>query len=160
SDKSFHWIHVQTEDEEKLKNVQSQFDLPDYVMQSARDQREISRMEYWEQDNRTIPNLVILKYPVKVEGQLGCEEYVTYPIVIITFKKTIITIAQTDVPFLTDTQQKHYLELKTVDRDYFILSLIWNIGTEYMECLKEVDQRMKELEQQLQDSTDTEQLYG
>lgn len=159
-EKAFTWIHVRTDDIEKMNMLQDEFDLPEYVIESARDTKEVSRLEHWDKELEGIPNLLILKYPQRRKGQLDWDEYITLPIVILVFPDTIITMAQTEVAFLLEAEKGRFRKLEAVDRDYFILTLIWNIGAEYIYCLNEINDRMDLLERQLQKSTETDQLFG
>src|SRR5699024_10452220 len=48
----------------------------------------------------------------------------------------------------------------TWDRDYFIFSLIWKIGAEYIDCLTEINKRMDKLENKMTVSTQSDLLFG
>ena len=160
AENSFKWIHIQTNDLKKMEELQKEYELPDYIIESAQDLNEVSRMEYWDRDSKMIPNVLILRYPHKQMGLLGWEEFITHPIVIIVYKHAILTFTQTEAPFLTQTSEVRFRPLEQTDKDYFILSLIWNIGAEYIYFLDEINQRMGLLEGKLKKSTETNQLFG
>lgn len=156
----FRWIHVVTSDTKKMNEIQAEFDLPEYIMESALDPNEVSRTEYWQGHTDRIPDVLILKYPHEQMGALGWMEYTTHPIVILVYEDTIITLTQTEAPFITLIGRTRFQPLEPSDKDFFILSLIWNIGAEYLYYLKEIDKKMRRLEAQLQKSTESNQLFG
>src|SRR5699024_7539860 len=140
--KTFRWIHTFTQNKEEMKEVSKKHKIPDYVIESAGDPNEVPRREHWDINRSQIPDLLILKYPYKIQGDLGYEEYVTLPLTIITLEETVLTFSQTEVLFLTDFPEKNIFSSEIWDRDYFILSLIWKIGAEYIDCLTEINERV------------------
>lgn len=158
---AFQWIHVTiNEEEDKLKEIANKYDLPPFIVDNAQDRWEVSRVEYWDRKPNEIPNLFVLQYPHRVKDNPDIIEYETLPITLIVFESTIITLTQEKAPFLHKNDRYRYMELETTDQEYFILSLVWNIGAEYLYCLEQIYTEINHLEDTLDRSTHTKQLYG
>lgn len=157
---AFKWIHVPTYDSHTLLTIQKDYNIPSHIIESALDSKEFARMDYWDEQEEGIPNLIILRYPHKKIGNLGWIEYETIPLTILVYENTIITFAPTELDFDEHEEEFRFIELERTDRDFFILSLIWNMGAEYMLFLEEIEERMNVLESQLRKSTESNQLFG
>ena len=157
---SFDWIHVYLTDNQKVLDVQKEFDIPDYVINNAKDTWEVPRTEHWPREESEMPDIIVLKYPHRKKGNLDMIEFETYPITVIIFDKTILTFTKNELPFISESAHERFLKLQTDDKENFILSLIWNIGAEYLRSLDIIHEEIQRLEEKLQHSTHSKQLYG
>ena len=130
------------------------------MINNAKDTWEVPRTEHWLHGESDMPDIIVLKYPSRKKGNLDMIEFETCPITVIIFEETILTFTKNELPFIFGPSHGKYLQLKTDNKENFILSLIWNIGAEYLKCLDVIYDEIQSLEEKLHHSTNSKQLSG
>jgi magnesium transporter len=148
------WINISPPlKQEEFLELSSQLDIPLDFLTDSLDIDERSRFE--EEDN---VRLIVLKTPTQNNSFNESDAYyITIPICIILTHNQIVTVNSFENPaikrFLTTLQNRH-----PDKRNMMALKIFEKIVQDFMEHLKEINQKRNLLEQQLYDANRNEQL--
>lgn len=148
------WINVSPPlKQEEFSELSSKLDIPLDFLTDSLDIDERSRFE--EQDN---VRLIVLKTPVQNNSFNESDAYyITIPICIILTHNQIVTVNSFENPaikrFLNTFQNRH-----PDKKNMMVLKVFEKIVQDFMEHLKEINQKRNLLEQQLYDANRNEQL--
>jgi magnesium transporter len=148
------WINVSPPlKQEEFSELSSKLDIPLDFLTDSLDIDERSRFE--EQDN---VRLIVLKTPTQNNSFNESDAYyITIPICIILTHNQIVTVNSFENPaikrFLNTFQNRH-----PDKRNMMVLKVFEKIVQDFMEHLKEINQKRNLLEQQLYDANRNEQL--
>lgn len=148
------WINVSPPlKQEEFLNLSEQLDIPLDFLTDSLDIDERSRFE--EEDN---VRLIVLKTPTQNNSFSENDAYyITIPICIILTHNQIVTVNSFEnlaiKRFLNTLQHRH-----PEKRNMMVLKIFEKIVQDFMEHLKEINQKRNELEQQLYDANKNEQL--
>ena len=148
------WINVSPPlKQEEFSELSSKLDIPLDFLTDSLDIDERSRFE--EQDN---VRLIVLKTPTQNNSFNESDAYyITIPICIILTHNQIVTVNSFENPaikrFLNTFQNRH-----PDKKNMMVLKVFEKIVQDFMEHLKEINQKRNLLEQQLYDANRNEQL--
>ena len=148
------WINISPPlKQEEFSELASQLDIPLDFLTDSLDIDERSRFE--EQDN---VRLIVLKTPTQNNSFNESDAYyITIPICIILTHNQIVTVNSFENPaikrFLNTFQNRH-----PDKKNMMVLKIFEKIVQDFMEHLKEINQKRNLLEQQLYDANRNEQL--
>ncbi len=147
------WINVNDPSSEEIQRLEEEFNLPQDIIQDILDPDEISRVEF--DDDWT---LVIMRIPVANEKNgvpfhtipLGIFMVDDYTVTLCLHDNAILPIEQVS-PF-----REHYKQITDVLN--FILRLFLRSGNTYLRYLKQINQQIISIEQDLEKSIKNREL--
>jgi magnesium transporter len=147
------WVSVVSPTQEEIKQLVSDFKIPQSFITDILDVDERSRMEIDEQ-----MMLIIIRIPVaKPDHHIP---YVTYPLGIIVNPDNIITISHFENDIINDLI--HPLRLRTCNLQQkinFVLNIILRSSIVFLKYLKEINAQTIEIDRDLKKSTHNRELY-
>lgn len=152
-EKGLFWIEIIKPNESEIKSILQEYKIPDDYISDINDPYEIPRTEGLTDKN---PDLFVLNYPVKVEG----DKFVTRPISIIIVSNKIITVRSEDSKIFGNIFNKNNFNNKEMkNTEKLLMELAWTISKNYIEDVKNLNLKITDLEQKLRKSTKTDLLY-
>ncbi len=146
------WIHLETPDEDQVKNLLERYDLPEDFITDLQDADESSRMEF---DDGAM--LIILRVPLYYEHLSASLSFATAPLGIIVVQEKIITVSFYENEVLTQ-----YLDCKhrpfNITLQSFILQIALRTAIYYLKFLKEINRRTSRIENELHQSMRNKEL--
>jgi magnesium transporter len=148
------WVNVSPPlRQEEFSELSTNLDIPIDFLKDSLDIDERSRFE--EEDN---VKLIVIKTPTENNSFNESDAYyITIPICIILTHNQIVTVNSFDNPaikkFLNTLQNRH-----TDKRNMMVLKVFEKIIQNFMEHLKQINQRRNSLEQKLYDASKNEHL--
>lgn len=151
--KDLFWIELIQPSESEIKTIIQEFKIPDDYISDINDPYEIPRTEGLIDDN---PDLFVLNYPIKEKD----DKFITRPISIIILENKIITVRNEYSKIFGNIFNKTNFDDKHIkNTEKLLMELAWTISKNYIEDVKNLNQKIAELEQKLRKSTKTELLY-
>ncbi|MCI5796848.1 MAG: magnesium transporter CorA family protein [Ruminococcus sp.] len=146
------WISMIAPDEDEIKAVSDEYSLDTDIIKAALDVDERSRIDADEGYT-----MVLVNIPT-VEEQSDRELYSTIPMSVIIVNGAIITVCSESTPVLSSFIDKRVRGFNTGMKSRFVLQLLYNIATLYLQYLHNIDRRSEEVEAQLHRSTQNREL--
>ncbi|MFD0897916.1 magnesium transporter CorA family protein [Loigolactobacillus binensis] len=152
------WLHVQQPTAAELKQLQTQFNVPQHYLTAVLDDKENPRAEGIQASISEYPALILTRVPHETVSPLGYNEYTTYPFAIILTNDVLITVSNHPALFIRDFLL-HQPPLNTANHERLSLKLIWFINNSYLNCLTQNSQAMTALEKNLASATENSDLF-
>jgi len=153
------WIHLSEPIESEMKELTNRFHFPMDFLTNAFDPDELARHEKRKQKDGTEVSLVLINFPKRVEGEKY--QYVTRALSIISVGETMITASEEMPSFLKRIANNAEEDQPTLqDSSQFTLKLVMEIASQYIDCLKEINQLTEHIEEEIIKSSKTEYLIN
>lgn len=146
------WVSLISPTEDEVNTVAEQLGLDPDTVRSALDADERSRLEM-EDDY----SMIIVNIPM-IEEQDEKELYSTIPLSIIKTGQAIVTVCSQDTPVLQPFRSGRLREFKTWMQSRFILQILYQVASLYLQYLHIIDRKSDEVETKLQKSTHNSEL--
>lgn len=146
------WVSMIAPTEKELQGISARYNLDMDVLRAALDADERSRIDADEGYT-----MVLVNIPT-VEEQSDKELYSTVPVSILIVPDAIITVCSEDSPVLGTFVRGRVKGFRTQMKSRFILQLLYQIDTLYLQYLRNVDKKSEEVEAQLHKSTQNREL--
>ncbi|HIZ83590.1 MAG TPA: magnesium transporter CorA family protein [Firmicutes bacterium] len=146
------WINVCAPDENELRYLTEQHDIPPEYLRSALDEEESSHLE--TEDGRTLI-IVDAPYAEKAEDSIT---YSTMPIGIMLTERDLVTVSLKDNPAVLEMADGVVKNANTALRTQFVLYLLLRIATRFLQYLKQIDKRSSFTETELRKSMRNKEL--
>lgn len=153
------WLHITQAEREEIKKIAYVHSFPLDYLTSAFDQDEVSRSENLEKSESDSPSLLVLLYPVRLQGVDGLE-FVTRALSIILTDHLLITACEETPPFIDEiikNKRKEPIQIK--DHTCFVLEVSEKISKEYIRYLKEINLETSKLEASIKKSSKSDNLF-
>lgn len=146
------WISIVAPTLQELTSVSERYSLEIDVLRAALDNDERSRIDVGENYN-----MVLVNIPT-IEEKSNMELYSTVPLSIIIVQDTIITVCNEESPVLDPFIHGKVRDFNTQMKSRFILQILYQIDTLYLQYLRNIDKRTDAVENILQKSTHNREL--
>lgn len=146
------WISMINPREEEIRSIAAYCGVDADVLSSALDTDERSRIETDEGYTMVLTNIPT------IEGENEEELYTTIPLSIITASDCIITVCLKDTPALKPFWEGRLREFHTGMKSRFILQILYQEASLYLQYLHIIDKKSDQVEDQLHKSTQNSEL--
>lgn len=146
------WVSMIAPSEQELFEISSRYRVDQDVLRAALDADERSRIDADEGYS-----MVLVNIPT-VEEQSDKELYSTIPVSILIVHEAIITVCSEPTPILQSFVQGQVRGFHTQMKSRFILQILYQIDTLYLQYLRNVDKKSEEVEAKLHKSTQNREL--
>ena len=146
------WVSMLAPTDEELTGISRRYNLDIDVLRAALDADERSRIDADEGYT-----MVLVNIPT-VEEQSDKELYSTVPVSILIVQDAIITVCSEKSPVLSTFVNGRVKGFRTQMKSRFILQLLYQIDTLYLQYLHNVDRKSEEVEAKLHKSTQNREL--
>lgn len=147
------WIDLIKPSHEEIENIIKTYNIPKDYLYDVLDPYEIPRVEGLEDDN---PNLFILSYPIKSSET----SYYTRVVSIIVVDDLVITVRNEESHIFEELKTGAYEKVDTNNGiDSIVIELAWIISKTYNDYLKNLDDKIREIENRIKTATKTEFLH-
>ena len=143
------WIHMVAPTEEELQKVANSTGLIMDFLKAALDEEERPRLETEEGQA-----LIIINIPV-ARSSLTC---ITLPLGIIMGQNYIVTVCLEDIPLIQ--QLMHKDKVHTGKKTRLLLQLLYRTAIVYIDNVKRLNLKAREIENQLRKSMKNEEMFG
>lgn len=146
------WISMVAPTEQELAAVSEHYGLEIDVLRTALDIDERSRIEVGKNYN-----MILVNVPT-IDEKSQMELYNTLPLSIVTVQDIIITVCNDESPALDAFTRGKVRDFDTQMRPRFILQVLYQIDTLYLQYLRNIDKKSDAVETILQKSTQNREL--
>lgn len=146
------WACAIAPTDKELDTLSEQYNLDKDILQSALDEDERSRI-----DSDIGYTMILVNIPA-VEEHRDRELYRTIPLSIIIVNNAIITVCSDVTPVLNGFQNNRVRDFHTQMKSRFVLQILYQIDTLYMQYLHNIDKKSDEVENELHKSTKNREL--
>jgi magnesium transporter len=146
------WISMVSPKEQEIQDISNQFCIDSDILKAALDVDERSRI-----DTDQGCTMVLVNIPT-LEEQSDKELYSTIPLSIVIVHDAIITVCSEDSPVIRTFMQGKVRGFNTNMKSRFILQLLYQIATLYLQYLRNIDKKSEAVETQLHKSTQNHEL--
>lgn len=146
------WISLVAPDENELRAVSERFQIDTDILRAALDTDERSRIDADE-----AYTMILVNIPT-VEELSDKELYSTIPLSVINTEDYIITVCSEESPVLQSFICGRVRDFNTKMRSRFILQILYNSSTLFLQYLRNVDRKSEEVENKLHKSTQNREL--
>lgn len=148
------WIHLQNPTNSELEEVAIKTNMDITLLRKVLDDEEISRIEPDED-----VTMIVVNYPyVKDKGKKN--RYRTMPLGIVMNDQYIVTLALTEIDFLSEFTRGKVKDFYTSKKTRFIIQLLFKISSSYLKCLREINREITSKEAVLYHSTQNKELIN
>lgn len=151
------WINIYPPfNEENLKQLSSELDIPDDFLMDSIDINEKSR---YERDEDV--KLIVINTPISniEDNAIDSDSlYITIPVGIILTNDKIITISSFPNPLMEWFERTVVYNLNSSDRERFVLKILERNVAYYTHYLKEINRRIADIEKELYNSYRNQEL--
>jgi magnesium transporter len=147
------WIHVQNASSEILEKVSKVTGLSFDYLSSALDEEETAHIEADDDDDITY---VVLDTPYIKDAETG--DYGTAPFILVFNTKYFVTIANHEFELISELLKK-VKKIETKKHVRLSTQFIYRLMTLYISYLKKIDQKTKQIDEQMSKNTRNKQLY-
>lgn len=151
------WINIYPPfNEENLKQLSSELDIPDDFLMDSIDINEKSR---YERDEDV--KLIVINTPISNTDDNAIDSdslYITIPVGIILTNDKIITISSFPNPLMEWFERTVVYNLNSSDRERFVLKILERNVAYYTHYLKEINRRIADIEKELYNSYRNQEL--
>ncbi len=146
------WASAIAPTDQELNILSEYYNLDKDILQSALDADERSRI-----DNDTGYIMILVNIPA-VEEHKDSELYSTIPLSIIIVDNAIITVCSEETPIINGFENNRIKDFYTQMKSRFVLQILYQIDTLYMQYLHNIDKKSDEVENKLHKSTKNREL--
>jgi magnesium transporter len=146
------WISLVAPTEQELSSISQRFHLDMDILRAALDRDERSRM-----DADPEYTMILVNIPT-IEEKSQMELYSTLPFSILLVQDVIITICSEESPVMRAFEQSRVRDFHTQMKSRFILQILYQIDTLYLQYLRNIDKKSDEVETKLHRSTQNSEL--
>ena len=151
------WINIYPPfDQQKLKDLSEELDIPFDFLTDSIDINERSR---FEKDDDIM--LMVINTPIKNTGELTVDldsNYIVVPIGIILLPDMIVTISASANPVMDWFVENSIRNLKPQERGLFVLKIFEKNVNYYIQTLKKINNKRNLIEKELYDSSRNQEL--
>ncbi len=140
------WLNVFQPTSDEITRLSDQYQIPKDFLTYPLD---IDEPAHLEKANSAI--LVGLRLPV-FQGKTAGIPYSTVPFGIVITDQIIITVYNTEVNLIPKLSDRHVHGLSTIQKNRFVLHLLYVIADSYLSYLREINRDVDALENRLQKS--------
>lgn len=150
------WIHMVNPSEDEIKEVCQNVNIKDDFIRYALDNEEKARIDIEDEDN-TI--LFIIDIPVTEKSQSGGYMYATMPIGMIVVRDDFfITVTLRECSLIKKFENGKVKSFCTYKKSRFILQMMYNNSSDYLEYLKKINKETEIAENVLKNSMKNREL--
>ena len=150
------WIHMVDPSEEEIKEVCKNLNIKDEFIRYSLDNEEKARIDVEDEDN-TI--LFIIDIPVTEKTQNGGYMYATMPIGMIVVRDDFfITVSLRECSLIKKFETGKVKGFCTYKKSRFILQMMYNNSSEYLDYLKKINKETEIAENVLKNSMKNREL--
>lgn len=146
------WISVIAPTDQELETISKQYKLDKDILQSALDEDERSRI-----DSDTDYTMILINIPA-IEEHKDRDLYSTIPLSIIIMEDAIITVCSKETQIVNCIKDNRVRGFHTQMKSRFVLQILYQIDTLYMQYLHNIDKKSDEVENKLHKSTKNREL--
>jgi len=147
------WVHVVEPDDGDLGMLRS-LGIPGDLLAHASDLDERPRVHH---ENGVL--LVVVNYPFR-QRPSAAVPFVTSPLTVFVAGPVIVTVSPRAVEFIEPLAAGTVAGLDTSQPTGFILTLLWQLADEYLDCVREINASVDRLEDSLRQSLRNEEVIG
>ena len=150
------WVHMVDPSEDEIKEVCKNLDIKEDFIRYSLDNEEKARIDVEDEDN-TI--LFIIDIPVTEKTQNGGYMYATMPIGMIVVRDDFfITVSLRECSLIKKFETGKVKGFYTYKKSRFILQMMYNNSSEYLQYLKKINKETEIAENVLKDSMKNREL--
>lgn len=155
NERNSEWISIRKPRENEINDICETYIIPRNYLTSVLDADEIARTDNLNSDKH--PRLATFLFPYKVIEN-GLEVYRTQLMTVVLTSEKIITVSASETTFFENLiHEKYFLSL--ISKEYFLLETALAISYTYILYLKEIKEKISDLEKENMISNKNEQLY-
>lgn len=146
------WVSLIAPTEQELTTVAEYYGVDTEILCAALDKDERSRI-----DNDTDYTMILVNIPT-IDEQSKMELYYTVPFSIIIVQNAVITVCSDESPVIDSFAKGKVRNFYTHMKSRFILQLLYQVDTLYLQYLHNIDKKSDEVETKLHKSTQNREL--
>ncbi len=147
------WIHLTDPTLEEITTISKKLTIDAQLLTSILDEEEQPRL-----DEEEDAQLVIIDVP-RHYMKHGSSQVKTNPIgILLVRNQYVLTLSKQDFTFIKDFQEDKIKGFYTDHKSRFVIQLLYQVSTYYINCLKEINKTMEEAEDMMFSSTSNHDL--
>jgi len=143
------WIHMVAPTEKELQEVASSTGLMLDFLKAALDEEERPRLETEEGQALILINIPVARSPLV---------YTTLPLGVVIGQNYIVTVCIENIPLIQELIQR--AKIHTGKKTRLLLQLLYRTAIIYIDSVKRLNFKARELENQLRKSMKNEEMFG
>ena len=147
------WVNMVAPTPQELSSVVTDLGIDLSYITHLLDEEEISHID--TEENQT---LIVIDVPIKEKNEQGTIIHSTYPLGIVVLPKNIVTVCLKQNDVVQDIINNKVRGIKINHKTRFVFQIFYQMAVNFLQNLKMIDRRSKEVEKQLHKSMKNKEL--